>query len=555
MARSASRHELKHLLADALAQRWPLVLASALMLAQSAASLTVPWLAGSLTQTLLGNDGGSFASSRSVFLLLILVFAVQAALSVSAGYLLTRTAEHMMSALRIRVYDHLQSLPLAYHYERRRGDVLSLLTRDVNVLSAYVTGTFTSLVPMAVTFVGAWILMWRIEWALACLAGLLIPMFFLVVQLLGRHVRPLSREVAEAHASAITMAEENLGLLPIVKSFTREREASAKYRRQNQSIVSLSNRLHFRLSTLHPVMDFLSASGIVILLWLASAELPPAALVSFFMYGLLLARPMGGFAAAWGETQHARAAVARLNEVFRSEPEPVSTSARSLSVTGGAIKFEQVTFRYRDDEPVFQNFDLTVAAGETVALTGANGAGKSTLVNLLLRFFDPQSGRVLIDGIDISTVSLTSLRAQIGWVPQSILLFNASVGENIAYGHPDLDRYRLRAAAETARAHQFICAMPDGYETLVGERGVKLSGGQQQRIALARALVKDPPILILDEATSMFDPAGEEEFLALSEDAFRDRTVLLITHRTASLALADRVLHLADGHIVSSGEG
>ena len=268
------------------------------------------------------------------------------------------------------------------------------------------------------------------------------------------------------------------------------------------------------------------------------------------MYGLLLARPMSGLAATWGETQHARAAMERLKELFRVQPEPLSPSAYALPPVRGSIVFERVSFRYRDREPLFKDFDLEVTAGETVAITGANGAGKSSLVNLLLRFFDPQAGRVLIDGNDISAVSLTSLRSQIGLVPQTMLLFNGSIRENIGYGHSSPDPRKLEAAAKAARAHAFICSLPDGYDTLIGERGIKLSGGQQQRLALARALLKDPPILILDEATSMFDPAGEEEFLALTEDTFKDRTVLLITHRAASLALADRVLRMEGGRLV-----
>ncbi len=543
-------NELRSLLADTLSHRWPLAVAGILMLAQSATSLTVPWLAGELTLTLLGTDGGTFASSQAIFLLMVLVFAVQALLSIGDGYLLSRTGEHIVSALRVRVYDHLQSLPLEYHHDRRRGDVLSLLTWDVDILSGYITGTLIAIAPLVLTLFGAWILMLRIDWFLASLAGLLVPLFFVVVKLLGRHIRPLSKQVSEAHAGSVAIAEENLSLLPIIKAFTREPEAAKRYQNQSRRVLALSNRLHLSLSTLHPIMGFLSASGIVVLLWLASTELSPAALVSFFMYGLLMVRPMSGLAATWGETQHARAALERLNEVFRVQPEPLSSGARALPSVKGSIVFERVSFRYADREPVFQGLDLEVAAGETVAITGANGAGKSSLVNLLLRFFDPLAGRVLIDGNDISKVSLTSLRSQIGLVPQYILLFNGSIRENIAYGLTNPDPQKLQAAATAARAHEFICSLPNGYDTVIGERGIKLSGGQQQRIALARALLKDPPILILDEATSMFDPAGEEEFLALAEDTIRDRTVLLITHRAASLALADRVLHMDGGRVV-----
>lgn len=547
---AVAEFQLKSLLTNALLQRWPLALASVLMLVQSVFSLTIPWLAGELTLTLLGNEGGVFTSRHSIFLLIVLVLAVQALLSMANGYLLTRTGEHIVSVLRVRVYDHLQSLPLAYHHDRRRGEVLSLLTRDVDVLSGYVTGTLIAVVPMMLTFVGAWLLMMRIDWFLACLAGLLVPSFLIVMKLLDRHIRPLSRELSEAHARSVTMAEENLGLLPIIKAFTHEREAAKQFLDQSRRIVALSNRLHLRLSTLQPIMSFLSASGIVVLLWLASTELAPASLVSFFMYGLLMARPMGGLATAWGQTQHARAAMDRLNELFRVQPEPFSSNASDLPLARGSIIFERVSFSYCNRKPVFQNFDLNVAAGETVAITGANGAGKSSLVNLLLRFFDPQAGRVLIDGNDISNVSLSSLRSQIGLVPQSILLFNGSVLENIAYGQVTPDPERVYAAAVAARAHDFVHALPEGYDTVIGERGIKLSGGQQQRIALARALLKNPPILILDEATSMFDPAGEDEFLVITGDMFRNRTVILVTHRPASLALADRVLHLEDGRIV-----
>jgi len=551
----APSHGLQTLFADALAHRWPLAVASGFMLARSAAALSVPWLAGELTLTLLGTGGGVFASSDVIFMLIVLVFAIQALLSAGDAYLLSRTSEHIVSALRVRVYDHLQSLPLEYHHDRPRGDVLSLLTRDVDVLSGYITGTLVSIVPLVLTFLGAWILMLRIDWFLACLAGLLVPLFFVTVKLLGRHIRPLAKEVSEAHASSVTIAEENLSLIPVIKAFTHEREAAKRYQNQNRRIVALSNRLHLMLGTLHPIMGFLSATGILVLLWLASGELAPAALVSFFMYGLLLARPMSGLAATWGETQHARAAMERLNEVFRVQPEPLSCGTRVSAPVKGSIVFEHVSFHYRDREPVFQDLNLEIVAGETVAITGANGAGKSSIVNLLLRFFDPLRGRVLIDGIDISMMSLTSLRSQIGLVPQNILLFNGSVRENIAYGHTDPAPRKLQEAAEAARAHDFICSLPDGYDTLIGERGIKLSGGQQQRIALARALLKDPPILVLDEATSMFDPAGEEEFLALTEATFRSRTVLLITHRAASLALADRVLHMVDGRIIPARTG
>ncbi len=547
-------HALRFLRTDALRQRWPLAIASALMLVGSMTALTVPWLAGELTLNLLDAKAGAFSSSRMIFMLLILVFAVQAVMSAGNGYLLSRTAEHLISSLRVRLYDHLQSLPLAYHQDRRRGDVLSLVTRDVDTLSGYVTGTLVSIAPLVLTFAGAWILMLRIDGFLGFIAGLLVPVFFIIVKLLGRHIRPLAKAVSESHAHAVAVADENLRLLPIIKAYTRERYEAERFNRQSLRVLGLSNRLHLITATLYPVVGFCSASGIVVLIWLASTALAPDALVSFLMYGLLLARPMSGLASTWGETQHARAAADRLNEVFQIQPEPVDSGAAALPPVRGSIVFENVSFAYADRGPVLQGLDLEIAAGETLAITGANGAGKSSLASLLLRFFDPQKGRILIDGHDISGVTLKSLRAHIGLVPQSILLLNGSVRENIAYGQLSPDPRAIEAAAQAARVDAFVRTLPHGYDTLVGEAGVKLSGGQQQRIALARALLADPPILILDEATSMFDPAGEAEFLALTEDIFRERTVLMITHRPASLALADRVVRLEGGRIQRSGD-
>lgn len=542
--------ELRSIIADALPHHWSLMAACALMLLQGGVSLTVPWLAGQLTLTLLGEAGSVFPASDWIFGLMVLVFACQALLSIGTANILARAGEHVVSSLRIRLHDHLQSLPLAYHHERRRGDVLSLLTRDVDIIGGYITGTLVAVVPMALTFLGAWILMLGIDWSLACLAGALVPVFIVTAKLLARRIRPLSRELSEAQADTISAADENLALLPVVKAFTRERESAERYAAGSRRVVALGRRLQLILGTLQPIMAFLAASGMVLLLWLASTALPPDALVSFFLYGLLLARPMSGLAATWGDTQHARASMERLNEVFAVQPEPLAMDAHALPRVKGAIEFAGVSFGYGDRGLVIEDLDLTIAAGETVALIGANGAGKSSLVGLLLRFFDPRAGRVRIDGTDISHVSLRSLREQIGLVPQNILLLNGTIRDNIAFGSREPDLSRVRIAAELACANDFIRSLPDGYDTPIGERGLKLSGGQQQRIALARALYKDPPILVLDEATAMFDPEGESSFLARARDVFADRTVVLITHQAASLAVADRVLRLDGGRVI-----
>jgi ATP-binding cassette subfamily B protein len=264
---------------------------------------------------------------------------------------------------------------------------------------------------------------------------------------------------------------------------------------------------------------------------------------------VLLTRPVGSLADVYGHAQRARGALERLEKAFgRAAEEP--HAGRTLPAVRGEVEFRAVTFGYDGGRAALDRFDLHIAAGETIALVGANGAGKSTVGHLLTRLHDPARGSIHIDGIDIATVSPASLRAQVAVVPQGVLLFNASVRENIAYGRHQADEAQILAAARAAQAHDFIVELPDGYETLVGDRGARLSGGQRQRLALARALLKDAPILVLDEATALFDPVAEAEWLRSCAGALRDRTVILISHGRAPLAIADRVLRMERGRIV-----
>jgi len=385
----------------------------------------------------------------------------------------------------------------------------------------------------------------------------LVPLFYLVLKIAGRRMRPLSRQVQEEYASAIAMAEENLGMLPAIKTFTREVRESARYRAQIERIFALNVKQRRIYAALEPLVQLIAAAGVVLVLALASDDLAagrlaPAQLVSFLLYAALLTRPVAELADVYGQTQMARGACARLREAMDALPEPAADAGVSLVCRGGEIAFRGLCFAYDGRAPTLQGLDLHVAAGETLAIVGPNGAGKSTLAHLLMRLHPPASGQILIDGTDIATVSLASLRSQIGVVPQHVLLFNATVRENIAYGRLDPSQAQIETAAKAARAHEFIVGLPQGYDTPIGDRGVRLSGGQQQRLALARALLKNPPILILDEATAMFDPEGEIEFLQVCRDKFHQRTVLLITHRPASLAVADRIVRMERGHIVEA---
>lgn len=535
-----------------------LSLGLALMLLESLTALAVPWLGGRLADGLLrpDGDGGAVSMLAATLWMLLAVFALQALIKFANSLILGNAWERFVADLKIRLYDHLQALPVAFFQERRHGDMLALFTRDVYSVGDYVSGTALSIPALLVAAGGSVVMMLRIDARLALLAAALVPLFFLVVKIVGRRIRPLAQQLQEEEIAAIAIADENLGMLPAIKTFTREREASDRYRQQVERIVTTSARQRVARSALGPVMQLVAAAGIVLVLWLASGPvghggLEPGELVSFLLYGQLLARPVAGLADVYGQTQNARVALARLVAAMDEPAEAPPHIGVALPPIKGDIEFCDVSFAYLGRPRALDRVNLSIRAGETVVLIGPNGAGKSTLAHLLMRLHEPISGQILIDSIDIGTATLPSLRSQVGIVPQHVLLFNATVRDNIAYGRVTPTPGEIERAARAVSAHEFIMQLPQGYDTVIGDRGVRLSGGQQQRLALARAILKDPPILILDEATAMFDPQGEMEFLEACSEVLKNRTVLLITHRPASLAVASRIVRMENGRVLT----
>ncbi|HZH43056.1 MAG TPA: ABC transporter transmembrane domain-containing protein [Lysobacter sp.] len=508
-----------------------------------------------------GFAGGGAAIDR-VFLLLFGVAVALALATAARFYFVSLLGERVVADLRRQLYAHLLGLDAGFHDRTRSGELVSRLTADAELLRSVVGSSMSVALRSAVTVVGSVAMLFVTSPRLASYALIGIPLAVLPIVAGGRRLSKVSRASQDRIADANALASETLGAVRTVQAHAREPYERSRFDGAVARAVATARKRITVQALVTAVAIVLIFGAITLVLWqgahdVVAGRMSAGTLAQFVLYALIGGGSVGALAEVWNELQRAAGGMGRIRELLAETPqvrtpEPARALPRSVR---GEIAFENVTFHYpqRPDLPALEGFDLRVHPGETVALVGPSGAGKSTVFSLLLRFHDPQAGSVRIDGHDVRTLELASLREAVALVPQQPTLFAASARDNIRYGRLDADEAALRRAIVSAHAAEFLDALPQGLDTELGERGARLSGGQQQRIAIARAFVKDAPVLLLDEATSALDAHSERAVQQALETLMRGRTTLVIAHRLATVLKADRIVVMDRGRIVAEG--
>jgi ATP-binding cassette, subfamily B, bacterial len=530
------------------------------LVVSAGAMLVVPMAVRRMIDYGFGSADGQLINQY--FGMLIVIGTVLAIASASRFYFVNWLGERVVADLRSDVFKHLANLGPAFFERTHSGEVMSRLTADTTQIKAAAGIALSQALRNSIMLIGALIMMFVTSPSLSAMVLLAIPAIVLPLVGYGRVVRRLSREAQDSLAEASAYASENLVAVRTMQAFTHENAVSTRFGAAvEQSFESARRRLKARAG-LTAMAIFLVVASITGVLWFGassviSGEMTGGRLGQFVLYALFAAGAMAELSEVWGEMSQAAGSAERLTELLAEVPEIRSPeNPVPLPVPPkGEIELRDVTFAYpsRPDAHALNHFTLRVRPGETVAVVGPSGAGKSTLFAMLLRFFDPQSGRIVVDGVDVRRASLDELRQRIALVPQDVALFADTIAANIAYGSADASQTAIEAAAKAAQADVFIRELPEGYNTRLGERGVTLSGGQRQRIAIARAILKDAPILLLDEATSALDAENEVLVQRALDRVMQGRTTLVIAHRLATVQKADRIIVMDEGKVVEEG--
>ncbi|HET7293126.1 MAG TPA: ABC transporter ATP-binding protein [Vicinamibacteria bacterium] len=508
----------------------------------------VPWLAGVAAGPLLGGAAAA----------IVVLALVAGTLTLASNYLTIDVGQRMVNDLRVDLYSHLQKLSLKFHYRQQVGDLLFRVMADTFSAQSLVMNGFLPLMTSALMLAGMFVVMARFDLGLAVVALLVVPPLYLAITRLTSRIHGHAASSKEAESELYSRAETVIGAVKLVQAYGREARAIEDFRRGSERSLALTLRLYSAETVFILIVDAILAAGTALLLWLGAQRvlegtLTIGGLTIFLAYLKDMYRPIQSVAGNLKEIASSRAGLERVFAVLDVQPDiQDAPGARELPDARGEIALENVSFAYEAGNPVLRDVSLRVRAGETVALVGATGAGKSTLASLILRFFDPQQGRVTLDGHDLRELKLAALRRQVTLMLQEPILFQTSVAENIAFAS-DEPLERIQDAARRAEAEPFILELPKGYDTVIGQDGLTLSGGQRQRLALARAILRRTPVVILDEPTSSLDVATEAVVFRNVEELLRDRTAIIIAHRLSTARRADRIVVLDKGQIVEAG--
>ena len=549
--------QYKRLIRLLLPYKTALIIGSVFLAAASLTNLAVPLLIKDLVDVVMVKKDLSMLNNIAINIGLL--FFLQLICSTIHNYLFDLTEKRIITDFRKKIFQHLQTLSLSFFAKRRTGEIMSRMTNDVTTLENLITDIPATALQQSIRLFGGILIIIYMNWKLTFMILVLAPILVLFAKTFGRKLKRLSTEIQDKLATSTIILEENISNIQVVKSFVRSGLEAERFSDAVEDSFQSAKKRVIISSFFGPSIGFIAFTTSLVLLWYGGREvitggISPGELIAFILYATIIAGPMGSFARMYTRLQEGVGASKRVFEILDTK-EDVRDDARDilLPTITGKVEFDQVRFHYREDREVLHGISFSAEPGQVIALVGPSGAGKSTLIQLLHRFYDPVAGEIRIDGTPLKEVSLNSYWSQIGFVPQETLMFGGSIQENIEYAKQGATQEEIIASAKAANAHNFIMDCPEGYQTIVGEKGIRLSAGQRQRIAIARTILKDPRLLILDEATSALDNESELLIQEALERLMQGRTTFVIAHRLSTIHNADKIMVLDKGRIVESG--
>lgn len=523
----------------------------------AAGNLYIPWIIKDMIDEVLADKNGTMLNWIAASI--IAIFVVRGLFLYGQNYLMSYVGQSVIIDIRAAVFKKLQRLSVSFYDKNKTGTIMSYVTNDVNALQSAMVENTIEMITEGFILIGSVVAMIYLDWRLTLFTVCTFPVVLWFMEFFGKKIRKTGGRIQECTADITSVLQESVASARVIKSFVREDYEVDRFDVENRANFRANMKNAQLMATLTPVVELVAAIGVTMIIWyggnnVINGTITAGSLVAFLTYAVNISNPIKRLTRVIGNIQKALAAAQRVFMII-DMPEEIAESrdAKQLPEVSGKVEFQNVSFAYDDKGNVITDLSFSVKPGEVIAIVGPSGAGKSTIANLLPRFYDVNKGDIKIDGHSVREVTLDSLREQVGIVPQETMLFNGSVYNNILYGRLDATKEEIEAAAKAANAHDFIMQLTDGYETKLGDRGVNLSGGQRQRIAIARAILKNPRILILDEATSALDTESERVVQEALDRLMVGRTSFVIAHRLSTVKNADKILVLEKGNLVESG--